>query len=99
MWGQHLHWPKEGVPKKRASRDPMPFAITSEKWVEYHKEQERKKSEKENDIKRRKMKRESKKSTTNKTKLSKKKTKNKEAVSKTGPADQENSGKSQGRSK
>lgn len=38
IWKEHPHWPKqEDRGKKRKSREQMPFAITSRKWLEYQK--------------------------------------------------------------
>ncbi|KAJ8965046.1 hypothetical protein NQ314_004447, partial [Rhamnusium bicolor] len=62
VWKEHMHWPKQGVEsKKRTKRESMPFAITSGKWIEFQQEQERKKTEKEENIRKRKLDREQKK--------------------------------------
>ncbi|XP_074041895.1 uncharacterized protein [Leptinotarsa decemlineata] len=76
--------------------DQIPFAITSEQWVAYHKEQERKKSDKENAIKRRIFEKTLKNSAINKSKVTKKKTKSKEVFSETLPTDQKSSTETQG---
>lgn len=57
LWEKHLHWPKqEGEMKnKKRKRVQMPYAITSNKWVEYHNKQEQKKVAKEETITNRKL--------------------------------------------
>lgn len=63
LWNEHLYWPQqENKPKTKVnSRVIMPFAITSDKWAQYHKEQEIKKNLKCEEVKKRKVEREEKK--------------------------------------
>lgn len=78
LWDKRLHSPKQDVSvKKHSSRGQMGFAITSDKWVEYHKELEWTKFEKEDNIREQKIEHELNKSTSKKAKQSNKKPKRK----------------------
>lgn len=58
IWEKHLGWPKHDeteLKNRKCNRKKMPFAITSTKWVEYHEEQEKKKTQKVCKVKKRKL--------------------------------------------
>lgn len=60
IWNKDLHWPKPEEKGRNSTRTLMPYAITSNKWVDFHNEQQRKKDEKDETTRTRKLKREEK---------------------------------------
>lgn len=55
IWRKHLHWPKlEEKRKTRNFKNPMPYAIVSEKWKNYYDSKEKEKQAKLDEIEKRK---------------------------------------------